>query len=313
MASQTEIPVLTICIPIYNRIEYLERQLGRFLEDKYLFRNKIRLVISDNCSLQDLQSCCQRYIDQGLELFYHRNDRNIGASGNFEWCLSNANGKYVWLLGSDDIPQKGIIRRLIYYLENGDYGLIHLSQKSIGNDFIVLSSSERMVIESSFWLTFMSANIFRTESLKQIDISRYRETRLIQVPAYLNACCLYPQNAIMCSPQFFEKETDAANNGGYNLFQVFVTNLYGIYEEFMGKGLLSKQAFNKMIKIEYKEFLVGFIINMLILGRKGNFKTDGSWMILRKYYGNKPYAYYFLAKGFLKRCHSVILKLLIRP
>lgn len=36
-------PILFLCIPIYNRLEYLEKMLERFLEDKDLFQKYIYL------------------------------------------------------------------------------------------------------------------------------------------------------------------------------------------------------------------------------------------------------------------------------
>ena len=48
-------PLLSLCIPIYNRLEYLKRMLERFLEDKILFEETIDLLISDNCSTASSQ------------------------------------------------------------------------------------------------------------------------------------------------------------------------------------------------------------------------------------------------------------------
>lgn len=44
MAQIEKKPVLSLCIPIYNRIAYLERQLTRFLEDKQLFEEQVQLI-----------------------------------------------------------------------------------------------------------------------------------------------------------------------------------------------------------------------------------------------------------------------------
>lgn len=309
--AQIEKPVLTLCIPIYNRLAYLERQLERFSEDKELFDRKIQLMISDNCSTDDLESCCKKFQEQGLKLTYHRQETNIGPDKNFEWGFYHAEGKYVWLLGSDDVPVSGFLKRLVGYLDDSDYGLVHLSMRKMDKEITIYHTSDDMAIAVNYWITFMSSNIIRTESLKNVDLTDYRKSFMIQVPAYLNACYSYQKNAIIYLSQFFEKDTDAANNGGYNIFEVFVTNLYGIYEEFVGNGLLSKQAFGKMIKIEYKEFLVGYIIKVLILGEKGNFKTENSWSALKKYYANKPYAYYYLLKKIVRRCLVGIVKPII--
>lgn len=302
MAQIVNQPLLTLCIPIYNRLKFLERQLKRFAENKALFEEKIQLMISDNCSTDDLQSCCDKYRCQGLKMEYYRQETNIGPDKNFEWGFYHADGKYVWLLGSDDVPVSGFLKKLVGYLEDSDYGLVHLSMKKMDRVLTVFEKSDDMAVAVNYWITYLSSNIIRTESLKTVDLSDYRKSFMIQVPAYLNACCSFQRNALIYLPQYFEKETDNANNGGYNLFQVFVTNLYGIYEIFVDKGKLSQEAFNRIIEVEYKEFLSRYIINLLILHRNNNYDIDEAWEKLKKYYGGKAYAYYYPIYEFFKLC-----------
>lgn len=310
MAQINKNALLCICIPIYNRLNYLDRMLSRFLEDKDLFDDTINLIVSDNCSQEDLQSCCKFYQDQGLNLLYHRNEENLGSNGNFLWCFENAVGKYIWLLGSDDIPKSGNLQRLVNYLECKDYGLFHISIVSKRQGITEYSDAEEMAVAVNYWITFMSSNIISTSSLQNIRLAPYKETWLVQVPAYLNACCMSNINAVLGFKEFFESESDALNNGGYNLFKVFVTNLYGIYEEFIDKSLLSRKVFNRIIKIEYKEFLVYYIIQLLIHRKECNFQLEGSWNALRKYYGRKPYAYYYLIKRLFRNLIQFSLRVI---
>ena len=90
-------PVLSICIPIYNRTEFLKRQFEQFLSCRELFENKVQLYISDNCSEEDLAAIASEYSNLGLVLEYSRNDENIGPDSNFVKCFNNARGEYVWL------------------------------------------------------------------------------------------------------------------------------------------------------------------------------------------------------------------------
>ena len=303
MAQIIEQPILSLCIPIYNRLSYLERQLARMLEDKDLFKNQIQLIISDNFSTDDLRSCCEKYQQKGLNLIFHRNETNIGPDGNFEWCFRHADGKYVWLLGSDDIPVSGMLRDLLAELEGRDYGIVHLSTCSNKEPSSIYSHDETIVADIGVWITFMSANIIRTQSLKTIDLSDYVGSFMIQVPAYLNAALTASQNSILFLGQLFEKDTDGANNGGYNLFQVFVENLFGIYEQFVSKGLMSNQTFELTKRMEYKNWLVNFVIDLLILkkSRRKNFDMTNSWLILHKHYGNYSYFYYYTIMTFIRK------------
>lgn len=306
-------PLLCLCIPIYNRQSYLIRMLDRFLEDADLFDDNIELLISDNCSQEDLESICENYKKRGLKLLFHRNEENLGSNGNFLWCFNNGKCKYLWLLGSDDIPKRGVLRKIVSYLNNNDYGLVHLSINPREKELNTYFDANEMAVAVSYWITFMSSNIILTSTLNPLDLLEYKDTWIVQVPAYLNACLVSPRNAVLYFGYPFEKENDNKNNGGYNLFQVFIENLFLIYNDFVNKGLLSKQAFEKIKKDEYRRFLLHYIVNYLIFkkSQKHYFDLDNSWSILFKHYGRYFYAYYYLleeslikiTKGFVNFIH----------
>ncbi len=306
MAQINKNALLCICIPIYNRQNYLDRMLSRFIEDRDLFESTINLIISDNCSQEDLQSCCKLYQDQGLNLFFHRNEENLGSNGNFLWCFKHTVGKYTWLLGSDDIPQKGNLRKLVNYLSSKEFGLFHLSVMPQIQELTEYRDGNQMAEAVNYWITFMSSNIFLTETLSSINLIPFKETWLVQVPAYLNACYSSNENAVLDSRSFFENNTDVANNGGYNFFEVFVDNMLGIYNIFVNKGLMSYYTYEKIKKIEFKEYLAPNIVNLFLFNnqQRRNFNMSNSWSILWKHYGKYPYSYMYLIKCFVGRCIS---------
>lgn len=294
-------PILSICIPIYNRLRYLERMLSRFAEDKELFDNEIQLYISDNCSEDDLKTCCDKYSQLGLRIEYNRNSENIGADGNFINCFHSAKGKYLWLLGSDDIPVRGFVRQLTKKLDDTDYGLVYIDAKNDYPEEITEYTDPNMIIKKiNYYITFMSANIINTKSIGSIDLEQYRNTFLIQVPQFISASLLCSKNLYINWHNRFELETDSANNGGYNFYKIFIVNLFNIIDDFVKDGKLKKGTLEYIKKREFKEFISSF--NHTLLVKKSNtiLKNDGAYKILWKYYGNKPYAYWYTIKTELR-------------
>ncbi len=280
------------------------------MDDRELFKEQIQLIISDNCSSEDLKSCCEKYQSQGLQLLYHRNETNIGPDGNFDWCFHHAEGKYVWILGSDDIPVKGLLGRIVNILQCDNYGLVSISMKPKTKDVTVYYDHGEILSDICYWITFLSANIIRTETLKTIELSDYLSSFMIQVPAYLNACLTSDVNAVVYLGYPFEKDSNAENNGGYNLFRVFIENLHGIYQSFIDKKMLSQEVFERVKKIEYRDFLAGFIVDLLILRlpQRKNFDLENSWGILRKHYAKYMYSYYYLVRNVAVRITHGIAK-----
>lgn len=131
----TKRPLLTISIPTYNRAAYL-RELLASLFDQLMDRPQIELLISDNASFDETPDVIREFESQGLCLRSLRHETNVGADANFLHCFNEATGKYVWLLGDDDVVLPGGIGTLLSLLEKGDYALIYISSYSFRANFL---------------------------------------------------------------------------------------------------------------------------------------------------------------------------------
>lgn len=308
-------PILSICIPIYNRKTYLEIMLARFLEDKHLFQNQIQLYISDNCSTEDVYAVAQHYADLGLNLTYHCNESNLGMDGNFINCFNHAKGKYAWLLGSDDIPVKGFLQDLLNILVRNDYGLLHIKNQYLNDSIQLINYDDGNTLLEDIYvgITFISGNIVKKEKMSGVNLENYKGTLISQVPLYIFSALTSNQNAIYYHPSF-ENGNDSKNNGGYNLFNLFVKDLYSIFQEFVNKGLLKKRSLEIIKRRSYKNWLVGLVVDFLIIGheRKKNFSLTDSWKILKAAYGCYPYFYFYTVKKLVKEMTKEIFKMLLK-
>lgn len=305
--SHNSSPLLTICIPIYNRLPYLKKMLERFFEDRKLFETKIELIISDNCSNDNLRLVADEFVDRGLRLNYYRQQENGGPDNNFLFCFGKATGRYCWLLGSDDIPVRGFLKFLVNELDNNNnYGLVFLSQgkpnkwyRIAKTDKIsseIITDKQKMLYDINIFITFMSSNIFRTEFVKQIDLKKYMGTNLIQVPLYIKSCLLSDINLLINYNYCFEPDNDDASSGGYNFYGVFVNNMFSILKEFVDKGLFSESSYEKFKKNEYDYFLLYSLKSIFIDRSDKIHRVDNAFNIMWKYYGRNSYSYIDLVK-----------------
>ena len=123
---KNNLPLLSICIPTWNRSKFLRISLESFLEQiKDIDISELELYVSDNCSDDDTPNVVQEYIARKLPITYNRNETNIGAAGNFRKCMEWASGKYILLLGDDDILKPGAVKLILDVIRNNDYGLVH--------------------------------------------------------------------------------------------------------------------------------------------------------------------------------------------
>lgn len=120
-------PLLSICIPSYNRCRLLKRLTEQLLTLK---SDKIEFVFLDDCSTEEevieyLQEAEQR--DNRVVLY--QNEQNLGITKNYYSCLHHASGKYLMLLSNEDQIPSDFEKVVFSLLENGNYNAIYGSLK----------------------------------------------------------------------------------------------------------------------------------------------------------------------------------------
>lgn len=97
-------PLLTVCIPTYNRAKDLDYNLS--LLEKYIkdfkLSDKVIILISNNCSPALTDQVVKEHINVGITIDYYFQKQNIGAGPNLVFCVEKATTPWVMLLGDDD-------------------------------------------------------------------------------------------------------------------------------------------------------------------------------------------------------------------
>ena len=114
LAQNTEPPVVSFGLPVYNAEKYLSRLFDSLLAQDL---QAIEVVVSDNGSTDRTEDICEEYVRRGLCVRYYRNRENLGQIANFNRVLELARGKYFRWLGADDWLEPEYTRRCVEALE----------------------------------------------------------------------------------------------------------------------------------------------------------------------------------------------------
>ena len=109
--------LLSICIPTFNRRQFIRVSARYWLEQLGPFLDRVELVIADNAStdgtgevLADYRKICPfRLIKRPETLNFNQTTHDLVAV--------QAQGKYVWVCGDDDYPNPGAIGEAVSALE----------------------------------------------------------------------------------------------------------------------------------------------------------------------------------------------------
>jgi glycosyltransferase involved in cell wall biosynthesis len=100
--------LVSIIIPTFNRPSYLRIALASAVAQSY--RN-LEIIACDNGSAEDPSGIVAEFGDPRIRL--HRNAYNIGQTPNFLKGIAMATGKYIAILGDDDVWRPDFISTLI--------------------------------------------------------------------------------------------------------------------------------------------------------------------------------------------------------
>lgn len=120
----TESNLLGICIPTYNRQDYLRQNLNSVLTEVSKFN--LPIYISDNASEDGTENMIYNFKAVYENIMYNRNPENIGLYCNILKVIRMAKTDYIWLMGDDDAINKKSIEQIICYLKKG-YDFIRLN------------------------------------------------------------------------------------------------------------------------------------------------------------------------------------------
>ena len=174
---------LTICIPTYNRKNYLEKQLVFFqkqVERNPIILQKVRFIISNNSSTDDTLLMLNSWDKRSMYFEHFTNDKNLGLVGNIRASLNRANTKYVWFISDDDQLKDGIIEKVIDALSmyNPEYLFINYSSannlKKVGYtgnpgyQTDAKSTALDIFNETYGSLVFLTASVYKRDNLLEI-------------------------------------------------------------------------------------------------------------------------------------------------
>jgi glycosyltransferase involved in cell wall biosynthesis len=108
---------VSIGLPVCNGENYLKEALDSIMAQTY---KDFELIISDNASTDRTQEICQAYAVKDPRIRYYRNEKNFGASWNFNHVFELSRGEYFKWAAHDDIIAPDYISKCVEVLDKND-------------------------------------------------------------------------------------------------------------------------------------------------------------------------------------------------
>lgn len=308
-------PLLSICIPTYNRAEVLKKTVKELLSLE-AFDSEVELIVSDNASIDNTQEVVNELINyyKYKRIKYHKNSSNI-RDLNFYTALSLGTGKYLKLLNDYTFVDNDILlllKRMIKENENNEtpllfYGNLREKGLKIGDAICVynIDKFQRCVNNKVTWISHFGC--WRKDLLKIKKFNGNSNLQLLQMEWTLY---LVENSDFTKIVNIYYKcfPLDQGKRSPYNFFTPHVVNYYKILNWYKNNKKISRNtiAFDKQRILS--DFVGNKIVEYLILKQQNDFYLDGSWSIIIKHFYRVPYFYFLLLKGFLRKIKREVIR-----
>lgn len=108
------IPKISVCIPVYNGIQYVEETIESVLAQDY---GNLEIIVQDNASTDGTWALLQSLVSKHPQIYAARNEQNVGMAGNWNCAINRVSGDYLMLLSADDLLEQGFLERCLGIFE----------------------------------------------------------------------------------------------------------------------------------------------------------------------------------------------------
>lgn len=233
------LPLLTIAIPTWNRASYLALNLKQIGDQLAMLpTGVVEVIVSNNASTDNTAEVVETAIKYGTPIRSITNPTNIGSDANIAQCFNLAKGKYVIILGDDDLFIDGGIALLLRHLEGHDYGVVTLRPYGYDNDFRrefpggsgrnhVFENPAEFLAAIGQFMALISACVINKSLLPNVDAAQFCGCSLVQTHLVILAALAAKENLYLYRYLIAYKRN---NWGAYDFAGILVTSLMNVID-----------------------------------------------------------------------------------
>ena len=151
----TELPTVTIQLPIFNEMYVADRLIDAVCQIEYP-RELLEIQVLDDSTDETCkvaERAVRRQAANGIDIKYlHRTDRTGYKAGALEAGLKVARGQFVAIFDADFIPSADFLLKTVPYFGDPDVALVQARWGHINADYSLLTKIQSIMLDGHFVL-----------------------------------------------------------------------------------------------------------------------------------------------------------------
>ena len=283
-------PLLSICIPTYNRAEYLKKSLESLVGQESF--SEIEVVISDNCSTDNTQEVIAEFQKVYPNIAYFRNEENI-RDRNYPTVMMRAHGVFRKLCNDNLLYKEGTISYFLKALsENANEKpcifFLNGSKPSESSDFICVNFNELMYAISYFVTWIGGFGLWEEDCTNLKSELNIFDTQLWQTYKFL-ADFAKRKKCLVLNKKMVGSFNVANKDLTYGIFKIFHDNYLNLLSPYINSGVISPNCLEWLKKdLLFNHFSV-ILLNWEIKNKLASYNSDNLKKIIFEGYSKEPY------------------------
>jgi cellulose synthase/poly-beta-1,6-N-acetylglucosamine synthase-like glycosyltransferase len=151
--SESELPRITVQLPLFNEMYVVERLLQAVTEIDYP-RERLEIQVLDDSTDETVKlarATVESYARKGFDIHYiHRTDRTGFKAGALENGLHSAKGELVAIFDADFVPKPDCLRKLVHYFTDPLVGCAQMRWSHINGSYNLLTRLQTIMLDGHF-------------------------------------------------------------------------------------------------------------------------------------------------------------------
>lgn len=234
-------PILSICIPTYNRAEYLKNSIQSIISQEEFKDGQVEIVISDNASSDETEDIVRPYAKKYKNIIYFRNEKNIN-NDNFPFVLSKGNGTLRKLSNDTLCFEKGALKYICDIVKKYEQTKPYICWLGVKDRSDIEELNFRNGLKNaSYRITAISSfSVWDQECIEIERDTRGAELLLWQVRKALELASA-KDNIVLVKKRITNAQAVYKKDISYGLYHVFFENYFTLLNPYFENGRLTEE------------------------------------------------------------------------
>lgn len=293
-------PLLSICIPSFNRVDVLQQCLDSIL--KVCNSNDIEVVVSDNCSTDGTRDLCEQYQRKFSQLKYYVNEENIGADANILRSLELGSGMFLKLNNDYSIYKEGSLEYLLNVVKkySREKPVLFFNQGAVCECEEQFSTIDDIVLREGWGMSWIGCYGYWKDDFDSWQNRDARQDTMFQQVDWFIRSYKKKRKIVYVQKRLTDRKETISKQGGYDFIRVHTTNYFVQFEELVNEKLLKKTSL-----INLKKRVLSCMLSWITKlkednGNKYSYEYNSPLIHLFTEYKMYPWFYIAIAKFEIK-------------